>query len=184
MCDFSYSTDINITHPIRTTQIAISRWVNSGVSPAKPKRIIHISSIAGQLSGLNTPLYSASKHAISGFIRGLAQLEDDIGIRVNGVAPGLIRTPLWTDHPEKMQAVDDVDEWVMPDEVAEAMLQCVEDADIGGGYVMEVLKGQRRNVTAKNDPGPSGPGSTVSNREALTAEVLQLLAEPGWGVVE
>jgi NAD(P)-dependent dehydrogenase (short-subunit alcohol dehydrogenase family) len=44
------------------------------------------------------------------------------GIRVNGVAPGLIRTPLWTDHPEIMTLVDfSKDEWATAEEVAEGM---------------------------------------------------------------
>ncbi|KAK1082779.1 hypothetical protein LTR48_006757 [Friedmanniomyces endolithicus] len=55
-------------------------------SLANPKRVVHISSIAGQTPSFSTPMYVASKHAISGFIRSLAQL-DTVGIRVNGVAP-------------------------------------------------------------------------------------------------
>jgi NAD(P)-dependent dehydrogenase (short-subunit alcohol dehydrogenase family) len=134
--------DINVTHPIRCTQLAISRWLNplkdskvGKVSTSNPKRVVHISSIAGQAPSLTTPLYIASKHAISGFIRSLAQL-DTLGIRVNGVAPvrslaafssdetsftdtisqGVIKTPLWTDHPEKMKMVDENrDEWVEPE---------------------------------------------------------------------
>lgn len=185
-----YATlDINLTHPIRTTQIAISKWLNpptdsrvGKASPTSPKRVVHISSIAGQLPGFGTPLYQASKHAISGFIRCLANL-DTIGIRVNGVAPGLIKTPLWTEHPEKLQVIDEErDSWVMPEEVAEVMLRCVEDDAIGGGFVMEVLKGTSRNVQALNDPGPSGPGSAASNAAVSHKEVLDWLSEPGWGV--
>jgi len=60
-----YATlDINITHPIRTTQLAISRWLNppegsrvGKVSTNNPKRVVHISSIAGQTPGFATPLY-------------------------------------------------------------------------------------------------------------------------------
>lgn len=81
--------DINITHPIRCSQLAISRWLNSEkerVSPSNPKRLVHISSIAGQVPSFTTPMYIASKHAISGFVRSLADL-DKVGIRVNGVAP-------------------------------------------------------------------------------------------------
>ncbi|KAK0818007.1 hypothetical protein LTR75_002936 [Friedmanniomyces endolithicus] len=85
--------DINLTHPIRCTQLAIARWLNPGphskvgkASLANPKRVVHISSIAGQTPSFSTPMYVASKHAISGFIRSLAQL-DTVGIRVNGVAP-------------------------------------------------------------------------------------------------
>ena len=146
--------DINLTHPIRVTQLAISRWLNppegseSGkASVTNPKRIVHISSIAGQCPGFSTPLYMASKHAISGFIRSLAEL-DTLGIRVNGVAPGVIKTPLWTDHPEKMKMLDEsVDAWVEPEEVAEGMLRCCEDETVVGGFVMEVLKGRTRNVS-------------------------------------
>lgn len=58
----------------------------------------------------------ASKHAISGFIRSMAGLED-LGIRINGVAPGVIKTPLWTDNPEKMKMIDENrGTWVYPEE--------------------------------------------------------------------
>lgn len=91
-------------------------------------------------------MYHASKHAISGFIRSLASL-DTLGIRVNGVAPGIIKTPLWTEHPEKMTMLDEaVDAWVEPEEVADALLRCCEDKDVVGGWVLEVTKGQTRNV--------------------------------------
>jgi NAD(P)-dependent dehydrogenase (short-subunit alcohol dehydrogenase family) len=126
----------------------------------------------------------ASKHAISGFIRSLAQL-DTIGIRVNGVAPGVIKTPLWTDHPEKLKMVNhEIDEWVEPEEVADALMRCCEDEEVTGGWVMEVLKGKTRNVVWKNDPGPSGPGGKASASESTTvAEAFEWLATPGWGVV-
>lgn len=184
--------DINLTHPIRATQIAISRWLNppegskSGkVSVQNPKRIVHISSIAGQAPNLPTPLYMASKHGLSGFIRSLAGLEGQFGIRVNGVAPGIIKTPLWTEHPEKMTFLNaEQDVWVEPEEVADAMLRCVESDEVVGGWVLEVLKGRTRNVEWRNDPGPQGPGSTDSNRANAVAEVYGWLSEPGWGVTK
>ena len=186
-----YATlDINITHPIRTTQLAISRWLNpipnskSGkASTTNPKRVVHISSIAGQTPGFSVPLYIASKHAISGFIRSMADLENTLGIRVNGVAPGVIKTPLWTEHPEKLKWVDqENDAWVEPEEVAEGMLRCLEDETVGGGYVMEILKGRSRNVEWRNDPGPEGPGATASHRGDANAEIFGLLGNNGWGV--
>ncbi|EMC93731.1 hypothetical protein BAUCODRAFT_112155 [Baudoinia panamericana UAMH 10762] len=181
--------DINVTHPIRCTQLAISRWLNpikdsrvGKASATNPKRVVHISSVAGQTPGFATPLYMASKHALSGFIRSLAQL-DFLGIRVNGVAPGVIKTPLWTDHPEKLKMVDESqDAWVEPEEVAEAMLRCCEDQTVTGGYVMEVVKGKTRYVDWKMDPGPSGLGANTANRAVMYAEVFQWLSEPGWGV--
>lgn len=154
--------DINITHPVRTTQIAISRWLNpikdskvGKASPSNPKRVVHISSIAGQVPGFPFPLYIASKHALSGFIRSMQPLGDSLGIVVNGVAPGVIKTPLWTDHPEKLKMIDEtVDEWVTPEEVAEQMLRCAEDEEIGAGVVWEVLKGRYRVVDWKNAAPP------------------------------
>lgn len=48
--------DINLTHPIRVTQLAMSHWLHppsssrrTPVSPTNPKRVIHIGSVAGQL---------------------------------------------------------------------------------------------------------------------------------------
>ncbi|CCF37782.1 short-chain dehydrogenase [Colletotrichum higginsianum] len=159
--------DINVTHPIRSTQLAISHWLHpktaddavipSAVkaSPENPKRIVHISSVAGQVPNFNAPLYAASKFAITGFVRSLARLEETDGIRVNAVAPGVVRTPLWTENPEKLINLDaSQDGWVTPQEVAEAMLQCVEQDSLVGGSILEVGKGHTRLVEVFNDAGP------------------------------
>lgn len=130
--------------------------------------MVHISSIAAQIPRLQAPLYVAAKSGISNFIRSLAELEnpenDTIpSIRVNGVAPGVIKTPLWTENPEKLKWVDENnDEWVEPEEVAEAMLSLIEAHKHIGGTVLEVGKHQTRHVEVLNDPGPSGAGHTVS----------------------
>ena len=162
------SLDINVTHPIRSTQLAISHFLSQTpkVSTRNPKRVVIISSIAGQNSNLSTPIYVAAKHAMNGFIRSLGGLDARLGIRVNGVAPGVIKTPLWTEHPEKMSFLDEgKDEWATAEEVAEAMLRCVEDEELGGGTILEVGAKQTRKVEQFNDPGPSGRGHTVTNLE-------------------
>jgi hypothetical protein len=104
---------------------------------------------------------------------------------VNGVAPGIIKTPLWTDHAEKLRFMDESqDVWVEPEEVAEVMLRCMTDENIGAGYIMEVLKDKSRHVEWRMDPGPEGPGATLANREKGDEEALGWLAEEGWGVAE
>ncbi|KAF1919459.1 hypothetical protein BDU57DRAFT_491836 [Ampelomyces quisqualis] len=182
------SLDVNITHPIRSTQLAIAHFLNppaqtDKAGPRNPKRVVIVSSIAGQNANLLTPLYVASKHAMNGFIRSLAPLEARFGIRVNGVAPGVIKTPLWMDHPEKLSLIDgEKDEWATAEEVAEGMLRCLEDEGLVGGKILEIGKGQTREVEALMDPGPSGRGHTVSKLMDGYEEVYGWLEVEGWGI--
>ena len=151
-------------------------------SVQNPKRVVIISSIAGQHARMPTPLYAAAKHAMNGFIRSLGPLDARIGIRVNGVAPGIIKTPLWTEHPEKLKFLEEgKDEWVEPEEVAAAMVRCLEESDLGGGVILEVGAKQTRKVAAFNDPGPSGPGHSVAHLEDGVEEAFGWLGVEGWG---
>ncbi|KAK8155876.1 short-chain dehydrogenase [Phyllosticta citrichinensis] len=199
-----YATlDINLTHPIRATQLALSYWLHPRpttvtrngktstttppkASPLNPKRIVHISSVAGQSPSLTNPIYIATKHAISGFVRCLGPLEPVTGIRVNAVAPGVIKTPLWTEHPEKMIYTRGAEDegWVEPAEVAAAMLRCAEEEGLALGKVLEVGKGNTRLVNAFNDPGPDRDprkGLVTAKFEKGVQAVFGWLAQDGWG---
>ncbi|KAL9077444.1 MAG: hypothetical protein Q9161_000289 [Pseudevernia consocians] len=201
--------DINLTHPIRTTQLAISHFLSSNDKKSSPKSIVHISSIAGQVTPLAAPIYNATKHGISGFVRSLAPLDPRLGIRVTGVAPGVIKTPLWTEAPEKLRLITSDDAWVTPEFVADVMVSLVENktvrvsAGLGatgsrlssgdaregtkevvveGGMILEVAKGRVRVVEQFNDVGPSGEGNTVGNMRVAEEEVFERLGGGGWGV--
>ncbi|KAM5435821.1 hypothetical protein MferCBS31731_006078 [Microsporum ferrugineum] len=186
--------DINIVHPIRTTQLAVSKFA----SAKGPKSIVHTSSVAGQLSTFSAPIYAASKHAINGFVRSLSKL-DKIGIRVTAVAPGLIKTPLWTDNPDKLRMVDESNsEWVTPEQVATVMLALVQQDEISesslgiptegdapikikGGTIVEVSKSVRR-VAMFNDPGPLGrPGNAVGDLTQVDDGFLAAVQSGSWG---
>lgn len=180
--------DINLTHPIRATQLALTHFFSptegEKASLTNPKRVVLVSSIAAQVQTLSTPLYFASKCAISGIIRSLSLLDGTLGVRVNGVAPGIIKTPLWTEHPEKMIMFDEAkDVWATPEEVAEAMLRCLIEEDLPGGTILEVGHEQTRKVTVLNDPGPSGAGHTVSEMGAAEGEVFTWLSKEPWSKV-
>jgi 3-hydroxybutyrate dehydrogenase len=73
----------------------------------------------------------------------------------------VVKTPLWTEHAEKMKAVGSDDAWVTPEEVAEVMLALVEKGEIGnvagdldhggkiairGGSILEASRGKVRDV--------------------------------------
>lgn len=147
--------------------------------------MVHVSSIAAQRPILTAPLYVAAKSGISNFIRSLADLEKPKSpnlpsIRVNGVAPGVIKTPLWTENPEKLAWIDSAkDVWVEADEVAEVMLDLVEKDEYVGGTVLEVGKNQIRAVEVLNDAGPTGAGHTVSSGSKGADEIWESLASLG-----
>jgi len=197
--------DINLTHPIRVTQMAVSHFLAASPpsSTSNPKSIVHIASIAGQSASLGFPLYHASKHGIQALVRCLADLETTHGIRVTAVEPGVVKTPLWLEHPEKLKVVEDSgedpDKWVTPEEVAEVMLACVRDTQIDsivggdgrkeemipirGGSCLEVLAGTVRDVPLFNNVGPYAggrAGATVTNGQKIYEEVQDML-KPGWG---
>lgn len=183
--------DINTTHPIRATQMAISHFLNppegqAKASPTNPKRVVICGSVAGQVHGISFPLYIASKHAISGFVRCMADLDTKLGIKVSAVAPGLVRTPLFFDNPEKAQLVNfEKDLFITPDEVAQNLYRlCVED-ELPGGTILEVAAGNKtRCVMAFNDPGPQGEGHVASNYQAGVDEVWNTLGKEKWGVAK
>lgn len=104
----------------------------------------------------------------------MAPLEAKLGIRVLAVAPGIVRTPLWTASPKGSMLTTD-DEWVEPEEVAEAMLDMIEGM-YHGGDVIEVLAKTRREVPLAL-PLPSGPGATVSNSQKNMEELLQTIGK-------
>jgi 3-hydroxybutyrate dehydrogenase len=166
--------DINITHPIRVTQMAISHFL----SRKKAGCIPHVTSVAGQCPFFPTPVYVASKHAINGFVRSLAPLESPPSplpkIRVNAVAPARILTPLWTDNPEKMRLVGKEPGWVTPETVAEVMLGLIEKEEWVGGTIMEVGK-TVREVTALDDPGPSAGGNDTKAEVGYQNETWESL---------
>lgn len=183
-----------MVHPIRTTQLAISRALNSG---SGPKTILIVSSTNGQQASFATPVYSATKHAINGFVRSLAKLEEGYGIRVAAVAPGIMRTPMYLENPDKLASIDMAkDSWLEPEEVAEVMMALIErnaistrigqydsdalDISIRGGTILEVAGGTVRSVAPYNDPGPLGPGALASNITTLEGEIRGTLGK-GWG---
>lgn len=76
--------DINVTHPIKLTRIAIRRMRQAQKSGV----ILHESSIVALKPNPVLPLYAVSKAALSQFVRCMAPLDRMAGIRVVAVAPG------------------------------------------------------------------------------------------------
>ena len=72
---------------------------------------------------------------------------------MTGVAPGIVKTPIWTE--DKLLWVDEgVDKWVTTDQVASTILNLITNKEHVGGTILEVGVDSVRPVTELNDPGP------------------------------
>lgn len=141
--------------------------------------ILLISSIAAQTPFFPVPLYVASKSAISGFTRALATLAPTLGIRVSAVAPGIVKTPIWSELQRSWVDEAGGDQWVTVREVSQAMLDVVQDLEgtYPGGCVVEVGLGGRRMVEGLMDPGPQGAGHSVSKAPEAFGYTVGLIGE-------
>jgi NAD(P)-dependent dehydrogenase (short-subunit alcohol dehydrogenase family) len=93
---FRRQMDVNVIGPIIATQ-AFGPLLGSGPSLKGPKgRIVMISSVAGKNGNPLTPAYAASKHAIEGLSESLRRELMLFGIDVIIVAPGPVKTPIWS----------------------------------------------------------------------------------------
>lgn len=81
---------LNVTAGYFLTQAIARRWVAGNIGG----RIVFTGSINGLLSEPNHTAYDTSKGAVAAMVRSLCVSLAPQGIRVNAMAPGLIRTPL------------------------------------------------------------------------------------------
>ena len=87
---FDRTFDLNVKVGYFLTQLFSRRWIQKGVSG----RVLFTASINGLLAEADHTAYDASKAAVSSLVRSLCVALAPDGIRVNAIAPGLVRTPL------------------------------------------------------------------------------------------
>ncbi len=87
---FDRTMKLNVYSQFVLVQYFARRWVRLGVAG----RILMIGSINGRLSEPVHVAYDSSKGAIDAMVRSLCVALAPLGVRVNGMAPGLVRTPL------------------------------------------------------------------------------------------
>ena len=136
-----------------------------------PKAVVHISSIAGQVTPMHAPIYNAAKHGINGFVRSLAPLSKRLNIRVTAVAPGVIDTPMWRENPEKFRFLSESDTLVEPKFVADVMTSLVENEKV---EVSTGSKERTSNVAADITTGDAREGTNLIEVEGgLILEVAK-----------
>jgi len=90
--------DLNLLGVVRCCRAAVPHLRASTRSPA----IVSTSSV-NALAALGSPAYSSAKAGLHALTRTLAADLAPDGIRVNTVAPGTIRTPVWDDQPGQLE---------------------------------------------------------------------------------
>jgi NAD(P)-dependent dehydrogenase (short-subunit alcohol dehydrogenase family) len=99
-------------------------------------RIVLISSMNGEAAQTGAADYDTSKAAVNGLVRALAVDVAPLGITVNGVAPGWVRTPMSEDELEHLEGaglvMNPLGTVGTPEDVALAVLWLTDPAN---GYV-------------------------------------------------
>ena len=85
--DFQRVLDVNLIGPLLGIQAVVPHMPSGG-------SIINVSSLNGLAANVNTSAYTTSKFALRGLTKAAALDLGPLGIRVNAILPGVIRTPM------------------------------------------------------------------------------------------
>lgn len=121
--------------------------------------IVATASLAGLVGFAVDPLYTLTKHAVVGYVRSLPEHLTPLGIRINSVNPGIVRTPLVGDGVKALE---------------EAGFPLLESTDIADA-VMKVVEGDGTGecwpVQPGRDPEPYAfrqvPGPRTEGKEGM-----------------
>ena len=139
MRDFELAVDLNLRTVLVTTEIAIPELRARGGGA-----LLYTASTSGLVGSSFSPVYSAMKHAVVGFVKALGKRLGPENIRVNAICPGPIDTPMLREfvaRPDQQSTIGmDKEELVVkrggqnplgrvgqPEEIANAALFLVSD---------------------------------------------------------
>ncbi len=130
--DWDFLVKINLS-----SAFYMSRDVLRQMRKQQHGQIINIASRAGRRGEGELAAYSALKHGLVGLTRALADSEQNHGIRVNAICPGLVATQrMLTNHPNL-----DYSESNAPEDVAEAVMFLLSPAaKTMNGQVIDMYK--------------------------------------------
>lgn len=108
--------------------------------------IVNCSSVAGLVGFQNSPAYVASKHGVIGLTKTAALENAKLGIRINAVCPGIIKTPMIDrvtgnkkEVEQQFAGMEPVGRFGQPEEIACAVIWlCSDEASFVTGIAMPV----------------------------------------------
>lgn len=125
--------DVNVTALIAATQIAVQAMRRRGGGV-----IVNTVSTVALGTGFYDAMYATTKAAVMMFTRCCAGLKDECNVRVAGMLPGLVDTPILDTtgaggKSEWMKTVLANNEACVPEDIAEAVMTLTEDDSLAGG---------------------------------------------------
>jgi len=138
--DWSAVLDVNLNAVWR-----LSRAVGRGMLMRGSGKIINVASLLSFQGGIRVPAYTASKHAVAGLTKALANEWAAHGVNVNAIAPGYIdtdNTAALRADPARSGAILEripAGRWGQPDDLAGAAVFLASSAaDYVHGHVLVV----------------------------------------------
>ncbi|MEM8667133.1 MAG: SDR family oxidoreductase [Planctomycetota bacterium] len=125
---------LNVTSGYFLTQAFAKRWVENSVAG----RVLFTGSINGVLSEPDHTAYDTSKGAVAAMVRTLCVTLAPHHIRVNAMAPGLVRTPL----TDVLNQDDRLDRWMQ----LHTPNGRVPDSDVCGGAAVFLLSDAAEHI--------------------------------------
>jgi 2-deoxy-D-gluconate 3-dehydrogenase len=120
LVDWDWSLQLDLTTPYMLMMDCARHWLDN----KKKGKIINIATILALSGGIDTIGYTAAKHGLAGLTKTLANDWSRMGINVNAVAPGYVRTDLtyglWGDAKRKEMLLERVPskKWGEPEDIA------------------------------------------------------------------
>ncbi|GAA1948073.1 SDR family NAD(P)-dependent oxidoreductase [Nocardioides panacihumi] len=93
--DWAFHHDVVLKHAYLALQYAGRYWERTGTGGS----VTFVASVAGMTSSPKTSAYGADKAALMSLVRTAAVELGPLGVRVNAVAPGVVRTPRQQANP-------------------------------------------------------------------------------------
>lgn len=119
--------------------------------------IVATASIAGLIGFPPDPVYTMTKHAVVGLVRGLAPVLEPLGVSCNAICPGIVDTPLVGEQAKTM--LEDAGFPLMPArQIADAVLHAVRSGDTGVCWVCQPGRPPERFEFGQV-PGPRQAGT-------------------------
>lgn len=138
--DWQTVIDVNLTSVFKLSRAAGRSMIERGSG-----KIVNIASLLSFQGGITVPAYTASKSAVAGLTKALANEWASKGVNVNAIAPGYIATnntaPLRADETRNRQILERIPagRWGEPDDIAGAAVFLSSSAsDYVNGHIMVV----------------------------------------------